>query len=336
MRPEFPAPPQAGRTPRSIDRSAADARTMDPLDLKILRTMGVRPYGPKPRGLDALKVGRVAKVLGVEPETVRSRLAKMEETGFLRGYQVYPNLNHLGLAAAAYVVRVPDEDKKVDAVTKVALIDGLSEVHNFLGAELCIDVAFQGPSDLSRKLKLLSEITGDRAPERFYDREMPEVRRPLTRLDWRILRALRNRATRPLSEVAEEVGASVKTVRRRHTAMAHEGSFFAVPAVDASRAPGMILYDLLFYTAPGATDRAVPRILELLRDRYLFHYIPPSQSLGNFDLLCAATSAGEIEEMRVAGTKIPGVVKVSSLVFRGWVEHSAWVDTAIEARCAAA
>lgn len=308
---------------------------MDPLDLKIIRTMGVRPYGPKPRGLDALKVARVAKALHVEPETVRARLAKMEETGFLRGYQVYPNLTHLGLSAAAYVFRVPDEDKKADAITKVSLIDHLTEVHNFLGAELCIDVAFKSPADLSRKLQLLGEITGDRAPERFYDREMPEVRRPLTKLDWQILRALRNRATRPLAEVAQEVGASVKTVRRRHTAMAREGSFFAVPAVDASRAPGMILYDLLFYTAPGATEKAVPRILELLRDRYLFHYVPPSQSLGNFDLVVAASSAAEIEEMRVAGTKIPGVAKVASLVFRGWAEHSAWIDTAIEERCAA-
>jgi DNA-binding Lrp family transcriptional regulator len=221
-------------------------------------------------------------------------------------------------------------------MAKVMFIDGLTEVHNFLGAELCLDVAFLSPTDLSRKLKLLGEITGDRAPERFYDREYPEVRRPLTKLDWRILRALRNRANRPLPEVAAEVGASVKTVRRRHAAMAREGSFFAVPAVDASRAPGMILYDLLFYTAPGAAAAATPKILDLLRDRYLFHYVPPTQSLGNFDLLVAAMSAAEIEEMRVAGSKIPGVVKVSALVFRGWAEYGEWIDAAIEQRCKAA
>jgi len=112
--------------------------------------------------------------------------------------------------------------------------------------------------------------------------------------------------------------------------MGAEGSFFAVPAVDASRAPGVILYELLFYTSPGAARSAVPRILELLRERYLFHYVPASESLGNFDVLLAAPSAGEIEEMRQAGAKVPGVVKVSALVFRGWTEHAGWLDSAID------
>jgi len=46
---------------------------MDPLDLKILRTMGVRPYGPKPSDPDGLSFASVAKAIGVEPETVRAR-----------------------------------------------------------------------------------------------------------------------------------------------------------------------------------------------------------------------------------------------------------------------
>jgi DNA-binding Lrp family transcriptional regulator len=161
------------------------------------------------------------------------------------------------------------------------------------------------------------------------------VDRPLSRLDWQIIKALRNRATRPLGEVADEVGASAKTVRRRHARMAAEGSFFAVPAVDASRAPGVIMYELLFYTAPDAGRGAVAKILDLLRDRYLYHYVPASESLGNFDVLLAAQSAGEIEQMRQAGGKIPGVVKVSALVFRGWAEHSAWLDAAIDERAKA-
>jgi len=114
---------------------------MDPLDLKILRTMGVRPYGPKPSDPDALKPASVAKAIGVEPETVRARLARMEETGFLRCYQVYPNLLHLGLSGSAYLFRVPDDDKKAEAIAKVELVDGLTEVHNFLGAEMCLDMA---------------------------------------------------------------------------------------------------------------------------------------------------------------------------------------------------
>lgn len=309
---------------------------MDPLDLKILRTMGLRPYGPKPADPEALKVARIAKQLGVEPETVRARLSKMEEAGFLRGFQVYPNLRHLGMEGSAYLFRVPDDDKKAEAIEKAELVDGLTEVHDFLGAEICLDLAYRSSAELSRRLKLLGEITGDRAPERFYDRAMPEVGRTLTSLDWRILKALRYKARRPLGEVADEVGAGVKTVRRHHARMVREGSLFAVPMVDASRAPGTILYELLFYTAPGASRAAIPKILDVLRERYLYHYVPASETFGNFDVLLAAPAAAEIEEMRRAGAKVPGVVKVSPLVFRGWRECTGWLDAAVEERAGGA
>jgi len=305
---------------------------MDPLDLKILRTMGLRPYGAKPADPNALKATRIAARLGVEPETVKARLEKMAEGGFLRGFHVYPNLAHLGLSGTAYLFRVPDEDRKAEAVRKAELVDGLTELHNFLGAEMCVDLAYASATDLSRKLRLLGELTGDHSPERFYDRQMPPVSRALTRLDWRIIRSMRYGAQRPLGEVAEEVGASVKTVRRHYLRMAREGSLFAVPAVDASRAPGVILYELLFYTAPASAESAVPAILELLKDSYLYHYRPASESFGNFDVLSAAPRAAEVEEMRQAGGRLRGVVKVSSLVFRGWAEHTAWLDAAIEER----
>jgi len=68
--------------------------TMDSLDLRIVREMGFRPYGNRPQDPEAFKPSYLAKRTGVEPETVKARLARMEETGFIRFYQVYPNFRH--------------------------------------------------------------------------------------------------------------------------------------------------------------------------------------------------------------------------------------------------
>src|SRR3972149_4375146 len=61
------------------------------------------------------------------------------------------------------------------AIKKVEPIDGLVEIHNFMGPEMCVDLSHRGPEDLSRKLRLLAEFTGDAAPPRFYERQMPSV-----------------------------------------------------------------------------------------------------------------------------------------------------------------
>ena len=300
--------------------------------MKILRTMGFRPYGSRPQDPGHFRPSYIAQHLGVEPETVKARLARMEEAGFIRFYQVYPNFRHLGLEDSAYLFRVPDDDRKAEAIRRVEPVDGLVEIHNFLGPEMCVDLSYRSPHDLSRKLRLLSDFTGDAAPDRFYDRRMPEVTRTLTPLDWRILKSLRHRARRPLAEVADEVGVSLKTVRRRYDRMAREGSFFVVPAVDPGKAAGILLYELLFYTTPDADESTVRRILQALEERYIYHYAPASQALGNFDALLYAESAGEIEEMRQRARAIPEVVKVVPLVFRSWAEYTNWIDAAIDER----
>jgi DNA-binding Lrp family transcriptional regulator len=302
---------------------------VDSLDVKIIRTMGLRPYGDAPQVLDHLKPSYIGPQLGVEPETVKARLARMEEAGFIRFYQLYPNFQHLGLRASAYLFHVPDEDRKTEAIRRIEPVDGLVEIHNFLGAELCVDLSYRTPIELGKKLRLLSDFTGDPNPSLLYERHMPEVERALDRFDWRILKALRYRARRSLSEVADETNASVRTVRRRFERMAGEGSLFIVPAVDAAKAAGIVLYELLFYTTPGTERSTMSRILEAYADRYMYHYVPSSDVLGNFDVLLYAESTSEIETMRLRGRNVPGVAKVASLVFRGWTEYTDWIDAAI-------
>jgi DNA-binding Lrp family transcriptional regulator len=197
---------------------------------------------------------------------------------------------------------------------------------------MCVDMSHRGPEDLSRKLRLLAEFTGDTAPERIYERHMPSVERTLTRLDWRILKALRYKGRRPLAEVADEVGVSLRTIRRRFDRMATEGSFFVVPAIDPGKAPGMLLYELLFHLNPDAPESVPGQVLRLLDDRYLYHYVPSSKALGNFDILLYAESSGETEEVRQKVRSLPGVAKVTALVFRAWREYTGWIDGAIEER----
>ncbi len=156
---------------------------MEPLYLKILRNVGLRPYGIFPQDPNVFKPTYLAKRIGVDPKTVKAHLAGMEKIGFIRFYQVYPNFRHLGIEGSAYLFRSDDEDRKVRLIQEAESIEGLLEVHNFIGSELCVDLSYSSVSDLDRRLRRLCELTGDNSPIQFYERNMPEVSRPLSKLD---------------------------------------------------------------------------------------------------------------------------------------------------------
>ncbi len=313
-----------------IRAGGVDVR-VDALDVRIIRAMGIRPYDRRAKLPDALKPSTLAKEVDTSVVTVKERIARLEEIGVIAGYQIFPNLRHLDLGARGYFFRIREEGKG-DAVDKMAGLDGLLELHDFLGGGVCADFAFQGPKDLAGKLAYLSEKSGDANPQRFYDRHMPVVKRRLSRLDWKILRALRGRARRPLAEVAETVGVSGRTVKRRHDTMAREGSFFVVPLLNPAKAEGLILFELLFYLRDVASAATTNVILRDFDEHRVYTYRPASPELGTLDMLLFAKSSEEVERLRRKAAGIPGVAKAEAWLFQGFFDHSAWIDEAITAR----
>ncbi|HVL87487.1 MAG TPA: winged helix-turn-helix transcriptional regulator [Candidatus Thermoplasmatota archaeon] len=305
---------------------------MDALDIQIVRAMGIRPYERRPKDPDALKPGRIAEIVGVTPETVKARLARMESLGVIAGYKVVPNLRHLRRAGEAHWFEIPDDHRKDPAIAEIAATEGLLEVHDFLGKGLCVDFTFRDEKDREEKLARLAKNIGDEQPLKFYDREMPPVDRELTHLDWCILRALRWNAKRSLDEVAAEIGVTGRTVRRHYDRMAQEGSFFPVPLFNPSKAEGLFVFELQFFLEPGSPHDALRGIVKAYNGNHVYAYIPSSAELGNFDLTVFAKSTAEVEELRRMGAALPGVERTEAWFFRGLHDYSGWIDGEVDAR----
>jgi AsnC-type helix-turn-helix domain len=185
---------------------------MDQLDFKIFRTLGLRPSGNQRGDSNRLNPWVIAKKLGVDGNTVKS--------GFIRYFQIYPNYRLLGIGGgSAYLFELDDPERKNAIINQCALVDGVTEITSFVGNEVCIDFTYHDPKDESRRLKLLLGLTNCKRAEKFYDRVMPPVRFELSNTDWRIIKSLRYNAFKPLSKVAQELGLTTKTVRRRFQRM---------------------------------------------------------------------------------------------------------------------
>ncbi len=292
--------------------------------------MGVRPYERTPKPLDALQPARIARVTGFSVNTVKDRIARMTELGVIAGYQAVPNLRHLGVQGEAYHLRFASDAAKDKAMPRILAVNGLLELHDFLGQGACADFAFKDDVELQRTLAALSAGSQEGPPRHFYSREMPELKRALTPLDWRVLQALRANPRGTPADLAPVVGVSARTVKRHLVRMAKEGSVFLVPAIDPSKADGLFLFELLVYLREGTGPRPMAALKAAFNAEHVYAYAPASADLGNFDLLLFARTSAEVEALRRRAERIDGVARAEAWLFRAFLGFPAWMDAAIE------
>ncbi len=304
---------------------------MDDLDFRIFKALDFRPYGLTSTDLSRLNPWVIAKKVGADGATVKLRLQRMKQSGFIRYFQIYPNFSLLGLHGAAYSFEVRDVLEKNEVLEKCALVDGVTEIHNFIGTYFCIDFTYSDARDESRRLELFRRITHYDAPEKFYERVMPPVDIELSNADWRIIRALRYHAFKPLADVAREIGLSAKTVRNRFDRMARHNAVIVVPLVNPAEIPNTITHTVLVYPSPERRDEVIARALQEVGPSC---YLSRTAAPGNAMLCLVARTLADTEDTLIRVRKIEGVLDAKLLILREIREFTQWLDSAIDRKIA--
>ena len=304
---------------------------MDELDFKIFKSVEFRPFGPSAGDLSRLNPWVIAKKVGADGNTVKLRLDKMKKSGFIRYFQIYPNFRLLGLHGAAYLFQVRDVLEKNEVIGKCSLVDGVTEIHNFIGSTFCIDFTYSDSNDERRRLELFRHLSHCESPERFYERVMPPVEIELSAMDWRIIKSLRYNAFKPLSAVAKELGLSAKTIRRRFDRMAQNNAIIIVPLVNPADIPNTVTHVILLYPDTERREEVLKVAMDEFKDTcFLARTSPP----GNAMICLAARTLGETEENLIKARRIDGIRDAKLLILREITEYTQWIDSAIERRIA--
>jgi DNA-binding Lrp family transcriptional regulator len=306
---------------------------LDQLDFRIFKSLDFRPFGQTAGDLSRLNPWVIAKKVGADGNTVKLRLNKMKKSGFIKYFQIYPNFRLLGIKGVAYIFSLGDVLEKYEIIEKCSLVDGVTEIHNFIDAHLCIDFAYQDSGDERRKLELFRSLTRCESPEKFYERSMPPVEIRLSNTDWRIIKALRYNALKPLSIVAEELGLTAKTVRRRFERMTQNKAVIIVPLVNPAEMADTITYVMLLYPSPDRRDDVLERAMKEFDDSYFLAF---TSSPGNAMVCLAARKLAETEDSLIRARKIEGMRDVKLLVLKEIREYTQWVDSAIDRKIAEA
>lgn len=300
---------------------------MDYLDLQIFRSLGFLPYGHSSGDLSRLNPWVIAKKVSADGKTVRSRLDKMKKSGFIQYFQIYPNFRLLGLNGVGYVFDVGDVLRKSEVIEKCSLVDGVTEIHNFIGTKLCVDFACQDGTEEDRRLELFRNLTLCDRPMKFYERVMPPVRTGLSHLDWEIVKALRYDAFKPLSTVASQLGVTARTVRRRFERMTKSNAVIIVPVINPAQIADTISYALIMYPDPERWSEIMEAVMSMFNHSYfLTRMYPPNNAV----LFLTARTLAETEEGLINARKIDGMKSVGLLVLKEVQEYTKWLDSTIE------
>lgn len=243
---------------------------MDELDLKILRALlSERAVAPSSAQV-SFSLRSIASRLGTDDTTVRYRYKRLEESGFLSGWQLMVNPTFFGYRMMDVTVDVQPESGKEDMIRKLKLVQEIAAIYDFYGRAMKIAIMYGKEDSRSRTIELISRITNTETMTQI-QWALPRSRTErLTETDVAIIHVLSNDARRSFIQVAKELGLSPATVRNRVGRLRAENTVFAVPVLNVGSIPGLVPVFLSFSYANNEIKGSVDRnILSHFASSYL-------------------------------------------------------------------
>ena len=230
---------------------------MDSLDVRIFREF-VQDRGTYPLQSDIRQsVRKVATKLSVDGATVRDRIRKMHESGFMKGWYVFPNpsLFDLGVAHARGNIQAQSTMKE-DAIRKIKLVQGVWAIVDYFGSSIRVVLYFEDQASLKKQVELIARISNS---ENMLHREIhfPPCAVTLSEDDLGVVGSILTDPTKSYNAMSNETGLSYKTVKRRLERMLRGRALFMIPSLDPRSLSGATLGELLvFYESPEAMRKA--------------------------------------------------------------------------------
>ncbi|HLB68320.1 MAG TPA: Lrp/AsnC family transcriptional regulator [Thermoplasmata archaeon] len=308
---------------------------MDAKDVRIFcelafKEMGSRAFTerhPSPAG--------IARKLGLDEKTVRLRVKKMEEAGFIKYYQVTPELALFGLKClASYRFEAMNIATKYGVVKYVQGLPGVVEAFDYLGPTLSISLAGVSPSRVHQQ--------GDEIAGRFElktlnlgDVVIGEPHSRPDRLDWKIIENLRYDARSTHKEVADALEISPRMAEYRIRKLMDSGAVLVRAVINPQKQEGLVFYELAVTVERERKTAVVRAVKEKYGEKLWSLRV---SATGVLLLNMFGFTLGEPEEAAMELLGIGGVRWCSILILKEILEPTRpnWIDVLIQEEIASA
>lgn len=291
----------------------------DRLQLAIMRELA---GSPGPWGARSSFKG-IAEKLGVDEETVRNRLRRMQEYGMLRGWRAMVNPELLGRQASVLYLEFDDEEAKDGAVEKLRSLDGVVLVDNFYGKSLRVGVYHRGEEGLSESTRAIEAATGGKTTLNWR-MSLPESELRMTKTDWEIVKSLLRDADKEPSEIADEMNISLRTAKRRIDKLHSSYALLVQPVLDLRKARGAPC--TIFVRCSIENKRSIDKTIISKFERIVFKYTDSDR----FSLFTIPSeNVAQCREISKWIREQDGVELVKSDIYQEMIPVSDWLESEV-------
>ncbi len=271
----------------------------------------------------------MAKTLHVDVETVRRRVSRMERLGAIEGWAIMPNPHLLEKECMVLYFETSDDSKKRDLTGILGHTEGITSVHSFHGGSLLVLLEYPKEIPAETQIAQMETLCGTQATMAWTMR-FPPFGLTMTPTDWLILHSLRKEPRRRLSEIAQEVGISLRTLNRRMERLVEGDAFFLETLVNFQRI-GRFSFTLLVSYAMQEKKRS----LDDLVLRKLWRFCEGSDTSSSLRHSVFSLFSDNLTEAKQTYEWVKGLEGVSDArmgIHEGRRLLSSWIDNETEAR----
>lgn len=279
---------------------------MDRIDIGIIREMLDNRMADPARASIKRTRSEIARHMNVDENTIRSRMKKLEQSGFLKAWWMAVNPTLVGEELYQIWLDVNQPSSKEDAIKKISLLHGVVVIKNLIGNSLSVMFYCDGEGAFKKNTALMTAIANS---QKLTVVKEPFVRPSITLRtnDLAIIKSLREDPLKSYVQVARELSLSTKTVKRRIETLTDSYAVFLVASPNLRALEGGVMCSLLiFYEGdkPDSRRRVERELLSQLRNELLYAELDDTQH-AYFSFLI--TNVTRVEEITRWAEKLEGV-----------------------------
>ena len=301
---------------------------MDPKDVRIFCEMafGTTSFSAiQDRHVSPSEIGRK---VGLDEKTVRVRVKKMEQDGFIKYYQVMPNLNLLGLGLVGfYRMEALNLQTKYNVVKRTHETPFVVETIDYLGQTISLAIAGSTQEDIQGVAdRLASEFELHR--REFHQRRLAESSLSPDYLDWQVIRELRYSARRSSADLAKALTITPRMADYRIGRLLDSGAMLVRATIDPRKQTGLVFYELEVAADPQHLTTVATGLTEKFGER-LWSSVPFK---GGLIVSLFGFSIGEAEDAAIETSRIGGVKSCFPYLLKETIEPRGpnWIDEMID------
>lgn len=306
---------------------------MDAKDVKIfceIAFKGLDYDSFTDRRVSPLAIGRK---LGLDEKTVRVRVKKMEDDGFIKYYQAMPNLALFQLKNMnTYRFEALNIATKHRVIEYIQELPFIVEATDYLGQVVSISISSTSSEEidqvaarLAKRFELYKWVLGSR-----------RIKEPVSvadRLDWQLIQELRYDALSGIKELSESLSITPRMVEYRIKKLLGSGMLLVRAIINSQKQHGLIFYELEISVDEAKQYEVIKRLSEIYAEKlWSVRTLAAGILLANF----FAFTLSEPEEAYVKTLKLESVRSCSLFIFKETVEPKRpnWIDSLIEQKIA--